>query len=83
MNDGQEGRSRDEQQDLERELPLATGVIDSVAVVKMLSELGYEGPVTVEPFEPVASRLQAMPLEKALQTVAESTHKVLTLAGVR
>jgi sugar phosphate isomerase/epimerase len=83
LNDGWKGRSRDEQQDLERELPLATGVVDSVAVVRTLHELGYDGPVTVEPFEPAASRLQAMPLEEALRTVAESVHKVLKLAGVR
>jgi sugar phosphate isomerase/epimerase len=83
LNDGQKGRSRDEQQDLERELPLATGIIDSVSVVKTLSELGYDGPVTVEPFEPAASRLQAMPLEDALRRVAESANRVLTLAGVK
>jgi sugar phosphate isomerase/epimerase len=82
LNDGQKGRSRDEQQDLERELPLATGIIDSVSVVKTLSELGYKGPVTVEPFEPAASRLKAMPLEDALRTVAESARKVLTLASI-
>jgi sugar phosphate isomerase/epimerase len=83
LNDGQKGRSRDEQQDLERELPLATGIIDSVSVVKTLSELGFDGPVTVEPFEPAASLLQAMPLEKALRTVSESAQRVLALAGVR
>jgi sugar phosphate isomerase/epimerase len=82
INDGRKGRSRDEQQDLERELPLATGVIDSISVVKTLKELGYEGPVTVEPFEPAASRLKAMPLEEALHTVATSARRVLTLAGV-
>jgi sugar phosphate isomerase/epimerase len=83
LNDGQKGRTRDEQQDLERELPLATGIIDSVSVVKTLSELGYDGPLTVEPFEPAASRLRAMPLQDALRTVSESAEKVLTLAGVR
>jgi sugar phosphate isomerase/epimerase len=83
LNDAQEGRSRDEQQDMERELPLATGIIDSVAVVKTLSGLGYDGPVTVEPFEPAAGRLRAMPLEQSLRTVADSIKKVLILAGVR
>jgi sugar phosphate isomerase/epimerase len=83
INDGQRGRSRDEQQDLERELPLATGVIDSVSVIMTLRGLGYDGPVTVEPFEPAASRLKKMPLEDALRTVADSANKVLTLAGVR
>jgi sugar phosphate isomerase/epimerase len=83
LNDGLKGRSRDEQQDLERELPGATGVIDSVSVVKTLSALGYGGPVTVEPFEPAASRLRALPLEDALRTVAESARNVLTLAGLK
>jgi sugar phosphate isomerase/epimerase len=82
LNDGQKSRSRDEQQDLERELPLATGIIDSVSVVKTLSELGYDGPVTVEPFEPASRRLKSMPLEDALRTVAESARRVLTFAGV-
>jgi sugar phosphate isomerase/epimerase len=81
LNDGQNGRPRDEQQDLERELPLATGVIDSVSVIKTLAELGYNGPVTVEPFEPAASRLRAMPIEQALRAVAESAKRVLALAG--
>ena len=83
VNDAKKGRSRDEQQDMERELPLATGIIDSVSVVKTLSGLGYDGPVTVEPFEPAAGRLQSMPLDEALRTVAESAHEVLILAGVR
>ena len=82
LNDGWKGRSRDEQQDLERELPLKTGVIDSVAVIKKMKELGYKRTVTVEPFEPAATRLKAMPLDDALKTVADSMKKVFSLAGV-
>ena len=83
LNDGWQGRSRDQQQDLERELPLTTGVIDSVAPVRVLHELGYRGPVWVEPFEPAATRLRAMPLEQALHTLADSAAEVLRRAGVR
>ena len=83
LNDGWRGRSRDEQQDLERELPLTTGVIDSVAPVRVLHELGYHGPVWVEPFEPAATRLKAMPLQQALQTLHDSALQVLRRAGVR
>ena len=82
LNDGWTGRSRDQQQDLERELPLATGVIDSVAAVRALHELGYAGPVWVEPFEPAATRLKALPLAQALQVVYASTREVLSRAGV-
>ena len=39
----------EDQEDLERELPLVTGVIDSVSVIRTMKELGYKGPVTVEP----------------------------------
>lgn len=81
LNDGWKGRSREQQEDLERELPLATGVIDSVAAIRALHELGYAGPVWVEPFEPAATRLQAMPLEQALGVVYASTREVLRRAG--
>ena len=81
LNDGQTGRCPDEQQDLERELPLATGVIDSVAAVRALYELGYDGPVTVEPFQPWATRLKAMPLEQALRTVADAARQVMDKAA--
>ena len=81
INDGWKGRSRDQQEDLERELPLATGVIDNVAAMRALHELGYAGPVWVEPFEPAATRLRAMPLEQALGVVYASTREVLSRAG--
>ena len=83
LNDGWKDRSRDEQEDLERELPLATGVIDSVAAVRALHRLGYDGPAWVEPFEPAATRLQAMPPEQALQTVSDAALEVFRRAGVR
>ena len=83
LNDGRAGRDRDHQMDLERELPLATGVIDSVAAVGALHELGYDGPAWIEPFEPAGSRLRAMPLENALQALADCLREVFTRAGVR
>lgn len=82
LNDGWKGRSPDEQQDLERELPLATGVIDSPAVIRKLSQLGYHGVVSVEPFEPAASRLKGMPLSAALREVADCVRQVFSLAGI-
>jgi sugar phosphate isomerase/epimerase len=82
LNDGWKGRTPDEQQDMERELPLATGVIDCVSVVRALDELGYKGVVSVEPFEPAGSRLRALPLEEALQVVADSVKEVFAQAGI-
>ena len=76
-------RTRDEQQDMEREMPLATGVIDAVSVIKKLDEMGFNGPVTVEPFEPAATRLQAMPLDDACKEVVDSLNKVFNLAQIQ
>ena len=50
LNDAPEGREIDEQQDLDRRLPGATGVIDTQGMVAALKEIGYDGPVKVEPF---------------------------------
>jgi len=82
VNDGWKGRLPDQQQDLERELPLATGVIDSPSVIRTLDELGYQGIVSVEPFEPASTRLREMPLTVALREVAESVRKVFSCAGI-
>lgn len=82
LNDGWKGRGPDEQQDLERELPLSTGVIDSPSVLKVLNGIGFNGIVSVEPFEPASSRLKAMPLDKALREVADSARKVFSEASI-
>jgi sugar phosphate isomerase/epimerase len=50
LNDAPEGLQIDEQQDLDRRLPGTTGVIDTPSMVAALKEIGYEGPVKVEPF---------------------------------
>ena len=83
LNDGWKGRTRDEQEDLEREMPLATGVIDAISVIKKLDEMGFNGPVTVEPFEPAATRLKNMPLDDACKEVVDSIKKVFNLAQIQ
>lgn len=50
LNDAPEGRDVDEQQDLDRRLPGTTGVIDTPSLVAALTQIGYDGPVKVEPF---------------------------------
>jgi sugar phosphate isomerase/epimerase len=50
LNDAPEGLEIDEQQDLDRRLPGTTGVIDTPGMVAALKEIGYDGPVKVEPF---------------------------------
>lgn len=50
VNDAPAGVPIDEQQDLVRDLPGATGVIDIAGFMAALRAMGYDGPVTAEPF---------------------------------
>ncbi len=81
-NDARTGLGRDEQQDLEREMPLATGVIDAPAVMRLLADAGYDGPVISEPFSPAKGRLGAMAPEAALAEVGASMRALFAAAGM-
>lgn len=50
INDARDDRERDEQQDLDRRLPYATGVIDLAGFMDAVRTADYTGPVKVEPF---------------------------------
>ena len=51
VNDAPAGIPVDEQQDMVRALPGETGVIDIVGFLQTLRAIGYDGPVTPEPFK--------------------------------
>lgn len=55
VNDARFGIAPDEQLDGKRALPGATGVIDIQGFLTALQKIGYEGPVTPEPFGNAAS----------------------------
>jgi sugar phosphate isomerase/epimerase len=76
LNDAPAGRARDEQKDLERELPLATGVIPLADFLKTLNELGCDAPARCEPFN---AALRAMPPEQALAATAAAMKKAFAL----
>jgi len=57
-------------------LPLATGVIPIREFIQGLRNIGYDGPVAIEPF---STALRAMTGEKACETAAEAMKKVLEL----
>jgi sugar phosphate isomerase/epimerase len=52
VNDAPEGVPVEQQLDQVRRLPASTGVIDIAGFLGALGEIGYNGPVTPEPFEP-------------------------------
>ena len=77
INDGVAGRSADQQMDLERELPLATGIIDAATFSRSLKALHYDGPVTVEPFN---EELNALSADDAAACTATAARAMLALA---
>lgn len=80
VNDAPAGLTMAEYNDHDRRLPCETGVIDLAGFMAKLSALGYDGPVTPEPF---SARINAIedPLEAATET-AESMNKLWDIAGI-
>ncbi len=76
LNDAPAGRTRDEQKDLERELPLATGVIPLAGFLNALNSLGCDAPARCEPFN---AALRAMPPEAALAATIGAMKKAFAL----
>jgi sugar phosphate isomerase/epimerase len=69
----------DEQVDNVRTLPGETGVIDIVAFLGTLKNIGYDGPVMVEPF---SHELRQMEAEEAVAATAVALDKVWGQAGL-
>jgi len=73
VNDGMGGVSPDEQIDGVRELPGAGGAFDCRRFLANLKQIGYSGPVMVEPF---CQRLREMPAEQAIGATKEALDSV-------
>jgi len=79
VNDAVIGRSRDEQIDLERELPGKTGLIDTAPFLNFLNNIGYEGTVSAEPFN---KELNKMNNEDAARVTFNSIKSSFENAGI-
>ena len=79
VNDAPAGIPVDEQIDSVREMPGATGVVDISSFLGALAEIGYDGPITPEPFN---KELREMPREEALAATAASLDAILPQAGL-
>ena len=79
LNDAVNGRTRDEQIDLERNLPGKTGLIDTVPFLNFLQEVGYDRTVSAEPFN---KDLNKMNNEEAAKTTYDSIKNSFVNAGV-
>jgi len=79
LNDAVNGRTRDEQIDLERNLPGKTGLIDTAPFLNFLQEVGYDGTVSAEPFN---KDLNKMNNEEAAKITYDSIKNSFVNAGV-
>lgn len=71
INDAPSGFLINEQMDAVRCLPLETGVIDLPGFMAALAEIGYEGPVTTEPFSERINTIAAEDPQRAAREVSE------------
>jgi sugar phosphate isomerase/epimerase len=78
VNDAPE-RPRDEQIDDDRRLPAETGVIDVGAFLSALDRMGYDGPVTVEPF---SDDVEALAPADAVAATKEALDAAWSEAGL-
>jgi sugar phosphate isomerase/epimerase len=69
VNDAPEGLTMETYLDLDRRLPMETGVMDLPGFMRKLQSLGYDGPVTPEPFSQRVNALED-PLEAARLTAS-------------
>ena len=76
VNDAPAGVPTDELVDNRRALPTATGVIDLKSFMNILFEMGYDGPVTIEPFD---DELRKMDNEAALEKTSEAMKRLFDL----
>lgn len=80
VNDAPAGIAMDEQVDQVRALPGETGVIDIAHFLQAINQIGYDGPVTPEPFK---AELSDMPSDEArLKLVGAAMDKIFALAGL-
>lgn len=76
LNDAPANIPVDQQIDSKREIPLATGVIDTAAFLNSLNQIGCDAPVRCEPFN---AALRAKPREEILAVVADSMRRAFSL----
>jgi sugar phosphate isomerase/epimerase len=79
LNDAPTEIPADELIDSSRELPAATGVIDTAPFLKALVALGYDGPVRAEPFN---QPLRDLDDEPAAMATATAIRKAISEAGL-
>lgn len=71
VNDGIAGVPREKQEDMERAMPMTTGVIDSKAAYDLFKSRGYEGLILCEPMTLWKNEMKDKTIEEVVKALAE------------
>lgn len=82
VNDAPAGLSMDQYVDNDRRLPMETGVIDLAGFLRALQGIGYDGPVTPEPFSARINEAAARDALEAGRMIGECMDRLWTAAGL-
>jgi sugar phosphate isomerase/epimerase len=82
-NDAVAGVPIDEHQDEVRMLPLATGVVPIVPILRRLQQSGYDGPVAPEPFNASLEHLAVRDPTAAARAAARTMRALGLAAGLQ
>ena len=83
VSDAPVGIAVDELEDTARCLPMETGIIDLPAFMRKLKAMGYDGPVTTEPFNARINAVAAANPEQAAREVSEAMDRLWEAGGLR
>jgi len=76
VNDAPKDVPLDELRDGQREIPMATGVINIAGFINALNKTGFDGPVAAEP---LGAPVRKLPPEEALAAVADAMKRMMAL----
>ena len=71
LNDAVAGMPFNKQRDMQRRLPMETGVINTHDILRRFRASSNDALYMIEPFEPGRTRFHAMTAEEAVTTAAE------------
>ncbi len=76
VNDGVFGRTLPFQRDMERAMPMTTGVIDAATPYMLFEKAGFSGPVICEPLYPTIDLFQSYTKEQCVQEFAKAYERL-------
>lgn len=82
VNDAPTGLTLDTYLDQDRRLPMETGVIDLGSFIRKLAKIGYDGPVTAEPFSKAVNEIGARDPAEAVRVTAQHMDRMWKAGGL-